>query len=285
MEKNKPAGMQEHTIGSDNKAPIIPFHIEIPQVELDDLRSRLLNTRWPDELSDVGWNYGTPLSVVKEMTDYWVNEYNWREHEARFNQYLQYLTEIDGATIHFIHVRSKEPNAMPLILTHGWPTSFADYIDMIDLLTNPREHGGNPEDAFHVVIPSVPGYTFSGPTRETGWSSHRIAKAWAELMKRLGYEHYGAHGGDGGSLITRALGMIDPAHVIGVHVLQLFSFPSGDPTEMIDLNDDEKRRLEVLSTFSEKAGFSAIQSTRPQTLAYALTDSPAGQLAWNELLI
>ncbi|WP_194540572.1 epoxide hydrolase family protein [Paenibacillus sp. JZ16] len=264
---------------------IRPFRIEIPQAELDDLERRLVHTRWPDELPGVEWSYGTPLQVVKEMADYWLNDFDWRKYEEKFNQYPQYMTEIDGANIHFIHVRSEEPNAMPLILTHGWPGSFAEFIDMIDLLTDPRKHGGDAADAFHVVIPSVPGYTFSGPTRDKGWSSHRIARAWATLMNRLGYEQYAAHGGDGGALITRALGMVDPEHVVGVHMLQLFSFPSGDPAEMADLSEEEMRRLQVLSNFSEKAGFSAIQSTRPQTLAYALTDSPVGQLAWNELLM
>ncbi|MDQ0063019.1 epoxide hydrolase family protein [Paenibacillus harenae] len=264
---------------------IHPFRIEIPQAELDDLQNRLARTRWPDELPGVGWSYGTPMSVVKEMAEYWLNDYNWNEYEEKFNKYPQFITEIDGTNIHFLHVRSEEPNAMPLILTHGWPSSFAEFIDMIDLLTDPRKHGADAADAFHVVIPSVPGYTFSGPTRDTGWNSRRIAGAWATLMNRLGYERYAAHGGDGGSLITRALGMVDPDHVVGVHVLQLFSFPSGDPTEMTDLSEEEMRRLQILSNFSEKAGFSAIQSTRPQTLSYALTDSPAGQLAWNELLM
>lgn len=272
-------------MNNNNPTDIRPFRIEIPQAELDDLHARLTRTRWPDELPGVEWKYGTPLHVVKEMADYWLNGYDWRKYEAKFNRYPQFVTEIDGANIHFIHVRSKELNAMPLILTHGWPGSFAEFIDMIELLTDPLSHGGDASDAFHVVIPSVPGYTFSGPTRETGWSSRRIAGAWATLMNRLGYERYAAHGGDGGSLITRALGMVDPEHVVGVHVLQLFSFPSGDPAEMADLSEEETRRLQILSNFSEKAGFSAIQSTRPQTLAYALTDSPVGQLAWNELLM
>jgi pimeloyl-ACP methyl ester carboxylesterase len=282
---NNNAQVQGRNNKGGKETDIHPFRIEIPQSELDDLQSRLARTRWPDELPGIGWSYGTPLDVVKEMAEYWRNGYNWREYEAKFNKYPQFITEIDGTNIHFIHVRSEELNAMPIILTHGWPSSFAEFIDMIDLLTNPRKHGGDAADAFHVVIPSVPGYTFSGPTRDTGWNSRRTAETWATLMNRLGYERYAAHGGDGGSLITRALGMVDPDHVVGVHVLQLFSFPSGDPSEMTDLSEEEMRRLQILSNFSEKAGFSAIQSTRPQTLAYALTDSPAGQLAWNELLM
>ncbi|MFT4413304.1 epoxide hydrolase family protein [Fredinandcohnia humi] len=284
MEKYK-VSVQEKIIMGKEESTIHPFRIEIPQTEIDDLNDRLDRTRWPDELPGLGWSYGTPMHVVKEMVDYWRNGYNWREYEARFNSYPQFITEIDGANVHFFHVRSEEPNAMPLILSHGWPGSFAEFIDMIDLLTDPRSNGGDPNDAFHVVIPSVPGYTFSGPTRDTGWNSRRIARAWASLMNRLGYERYAAHGGDGGSLITRELGMVDSEHVIGVHVLQLFSFPTGDPSEMSDLSEEDKRRLQILSNFSEKSGFSAIQSTRPQTLAYALTDSPAGQLAWNELLM
>ncbi|MBB6633118.1 epoxide hydrolase family protein [Cohnella thailandensis] len=282
---NNNAHVQERNHQDGDNADIRPFRIEVPQEALDDLLERLDRTRWPDELPGVDWTYGTPLNVVKEMAHYWRNDYDWRKHEAKFNRYPQFVTEIDGANIHFIHARSEEPNAMPIILTHGWPGSFAEFIDMIDLLTDPRSHGGDAADAFHVVIPSVPGYTFSGPTRETGWSSNRIARAWATLMNRLGYDRYAAHGGDGGSLITRALGMADPDHVVGVHVLQLFSFPSGDPAEMANLSEEDMRRLQILSNFSEKAGFSAIQSTRPQTLAYALTDSPVGQLAWNELLM
>lgn len=283
--ENHMVTVQEKLIKGKEESTIRPFRIEIPQTEIDDLHDRLDRTRWPDELPGVGWSYGTPIHIVKEMINYWRNGYNWREYEARFNRYPQFITEIDGTNVHFFHVRSKEPNAMPLILTHGWPGSFAEFIGMIELLTDPRSHGGDPNDAFHVVIPSVPGYTFSGPTRDTGWNSRRIAKAWATLMNRLGYERYAAHGGDGGSLITRELGMVDPEHVIGVHVLQIFSFPTGDPSEMSDLSEEDMRRLQILSNFNEKAGFSAIQSTRPQTLAYALTDSPAGQLAWNELLM
>lgn len=218
--ENHMVTVQEKLIKGKEESTIRPFRIEIPQTEIDDLHDRLDRTRWPDELPGVGWSYGTPMPIVKEMVDYWRNGYNWREYEARFNRYPQFITEIDGTNVHFFHVRSKEPNAVPLILTHGWPGSFAEFIDMIDLLTDPRSHGGDPNDAFHVVIPSVPGYTFSGPTRDTGWNSRRIARAWATLMNRLGYERYAAHGGDGGSLITRELGMVDPENVIGVHVLQ-----------------------------------------------------------------
>ncbi|MFJ5546571.1 epoxide hydrolase family protein [Streptomyces sp. NPDC093225] len=262
-----------------------PFRIDVPQDALDDLRERLARTRWPDAAPDEGWAYGVPLDHVRQLAEYWGREYDWRAHEARLNAFPQFTTEIDGADVHFLHVRSPEPDALPLVLTHGWPGSFAEFVDMIGPLADPRAHGGDPADAFHVVVPSIPGYTFSGPTRDRGWSSRRVAAAWDTLMRRLGYEQYGAHGGDAGALVGRQLGLLNPKGLVGTHVLQLFSFPSGDPAEMAGLTEDDMARLAVLANFQDKAGFSAIQSTRPQTLAYALTDSPAGQLAWNELIM
>jgi len=260
---------------------IRPFRIDVPQADLDDLRDRLARTRWPDELPGVGWDYGIPLSYLRELAEYWRTRYDWRAAEQRLNEFPQFTTTIDGATVHFLHVRSPEPDALPLVLTHGWPGSIVEFQEIIGPLTDPRAHGGNPADAFHLVVPSIPGYGFSGPTRETGWNVRRVATAWAELMSRLGYQRYGAQGGDWGSAISRDLGVVDPDQVVGVHVNMLFSTPPSDPAEMADLTDDEKARLGMAERYrDELSGYMKIQSTRPQTLAYALTDSPVGQLAW-----
>jgi len=273
MTDTKPAGEE-----------VRPFRIEVPEADLDDLRERLARTRWPDELPDVGWTYGVPLGYVKEMAEYWRSRYDWRAHEARLNAFPQFTTTVDGTNVHFIRVRSPEPEALPLILTHGWPGSIAEFLDVIGPLADPRAYGGDPTDAFDVVVPSVPGYGLSGPTHETGWDTARVAKAWDQLMKRLGYERYGAHGGDAGALVSRELGILNPPGLVGVHVLQIFAFPSGDPGELEDLSDYDREALEILSGFEAQAGYLRIQQTRPQTLAYGLTDSPAGQLAWNSEL-
>ena len=257
---------------------IHPFRIEVPQADLDDLRARLARTRWPDQLDGVGWDYGIPLDYVRELADYWRTGYDWRVHERELNGFPQFTTAIAGQRVHFLHVRSPEPDAVPLIMTHGWPGSVVEFTKVIGPLTDPRAHGGDPADAFHLVIPSIPGYGFSGPTREPGWNVARIALAWDELMTRLGYERYGAQGGDWGSSISRELGVSVPGHVIGVHLNMLFTSASPDDP---GLTDEDKRRLERSRQFRATGmGYGAIQSTRPQTLAYALTDSPAGQLAW-----
>jgi epoxide hydrolase len=272
------------TAAERSDTTIQPFRIDIPEADLDDLRDRLTRTRLPDELPGVGWGYGVARDYVKEMVEYWRTSYDWRKQEARLNEFPQYTTTIDGANVHFLHVRSPEPNAIPLILTHGWPGSVAEFLDVIGPLADPRSHGGDAADAFDVVVPSIPGYGFSGPTRDTGWDSSRIARAWDELIHNLGYDRYGAHGGDAGSLITRELGILKPPGLVGVHMLQIFAFPSGDPAEMADLSDFEKEGFEILSNFESVSGYLKIQQTRPQTLAYGLTDSPAGQLAWNSEL-
>ncbi|WP_437312797.1 epoxide hydrolase family protein [Sorangium sp. So ce385] len=260
---------------------IRPFRIDIPQAALDDLRDRLARTRWPDELPSAGWSYGVPLGYLKELAAYWRTTYDWRRHEARLNEHPQFTTTIDGQRIHFLHVRSPEPGALPLIVTHGWPSSVVEYLDVIGPLTDPRAHGGDPADAFHLIIPSLPGYGLSGPTREAGWGARRIARAWAELMRRLDYPRYGAQGGDWGTWISREVGLVDPEHVLGVHTNGLVSWPSGDPEELIGLTDAEQTRLKAAETYlRELYGYKKIQSTRPQTLAYALSDSPVGQLAW-----
>ncbi len=261
-----------------NDAQIHPFRIDVPQADLDDLRARLARTRWPDQLQDTGWEYGLPLDYLRELAEYWRASYDWRVHERQLNAFPQFTTTIQGQRVHFLHVRSAEPDAVPLVMTHGWPGSVVEFTKVIGPLTDPRAHGGDPADAFHLVLPSIPGYGFSGPTREPGWNVARIALAWDELMTRLGYERYGAQGGDWGSAISRELGISVPGHVIGVHLNMLFSSGSSDEPGLTEV---EKHRLDRSRQFRATGmGYGAIQSTRPQTLAYALTDSPAGQLAW-----
>jgi pimeloyl-ACP methyl ester carboxylesterase len=226
-----------------------------------------------------------PVDYLKGLVDYWRHSYDWRKHEARLNQYPQFTTEIDGANIHFLHVRSPEADATPLVLVHGWGGSIADFLNMIGPLSDPRSYGGSPTDAFHLVIPSLPGFGLSGPTREPGWTSRRIARALAELMRRLGYDRYGAQGGDWGAFIAPDLDRVDPDHVIGVHVnaASVGFIPLGDvpDEELATFTELEKARLARMQAyFSEGYGYFQIQATRPQTLAYSLNDSPVGQLAW-----
>ncbi|WP_367127476.1 epoxide hydrolase family protein [Saccharothrix sp. HUAS TT1] len=258
-----------------------PFRIEIPQADLDDLDRRLAQTRWPDEVPGVGWARGVPVGYLKELAEYWRTGYDWRAMEARLNALPQFTTEIDGANIHFVHVTSPEPDATPLLITHGWPGSFAEYLDVIGPLTDPRAHGGDPADAFHVVIPTLPGFGFSGPPGAAGWGVKRIAAAWKQLMRQLGYERYVSQGADLGLLVALELGLIDPEHVAGVHLNMLVTFPPDDPAEMANLTDQDMRRLGQLQHFDlELSGHVKLQASRPQTISYALTDSPVGQLAW-----
>ncbi|WUD69698.1 epoxide hydrolase [Nocardia sp. NBC_00508] len=258
-----------------------PFRIEVPQAELDDLRDRLARTRWPAHLPGDGWTAGVPLDYLRDLAEYWRTSYDWRAHEAKLNEFPQFTTTIDGTNVHFLHVRSPEPDALPLIITHGWPGSVAEFMKVIGPLTDPRAHGGDPADAFHVVAPSIPGFGFSGPTGEAGWTVRRVASAFAELMRRLGYVRYGAQGGDFGYVISHDLGVVDSESVVGVHVNMLMAMPPQNPAEIAGLTDDDKARLEKLSRFTtDFAGYRVLQSTRPQTAAYAFTDSPAGQLAW-----
>jgi epoxide hydrolase len=250
---------------------ITPFRIDIPQAELDELRERLAQTRWPDELPGVGWAYGAPLGHVRDLAEHWRTTYDWRAHEARLNAFPQYTTEIDGANVHFLHVESPVPDALPLILTHGWPGSIVEFLNVIEPLAG---------SGFHLVIPSIPGYGFSGPTTETGWEVARIGRAWAELMRRLGYDRYGAQGGDWGSAISRHVGIAAPEHVVGVHLNTLSTYAPRDD-ELEGLTDAERDRIATRARFLQDGlGYGIQQSTRPQTLAYALTDSPVGQLAW-----
>jgi pimeloyl-ACP methyl ester carboxylesterase len=266
-------------------AEIRPFRIDVPQDDLDDLQDRLARTRLPDELPEVGWSRGVPLDYIKELAEYWREGYDWRRWEARLNEFPQFVTEIDCQNIHFLHVRSPEPDALPLILTHGWPGSIVEFVAIMGPLTDPRGYGGDAADAFHVVAPSIPGFGFSGPTREAGWTEQRVAEAWAELMRRLGYERYGAQGGDVGAGVSPSLGRVAPDKVVGVHVnaatVGFMPFPPLEESELGELTDVEKWRVDRIGHFmNEMFGYAQIQSTRPQTLAYGLTDSPVGQLAW-----
>ena len=263
-------------------AALEPFRVAIPQADLDDLQDRLSRTRWPDALDGAGWTYGVPLGYVRELVGHWIDGYDWRAHEARLNEHDQFVTTIDDQRIHFLHVRSPEADALPLIATHGWPMSVFEYVDLIGPLTDPKAHGGDPGDAFHLVVPSLPGVAFSGPTRDAGWDTRRTARAWVELMARLGYDRYGAHGNDAGSQISPEVGRCDPDAVVGVHVTQLFSFPSGDPSEFQNLSEEDQAALQFLEGFTQGGGlaYNAYQSAQPQTLAYAMHDSPAGWLAW-----
>jgi pimeloyl-ACP methyl ester carboxylesterase len=257
-----------------------PFRIEIAQSELDDLSERLADTRWPSELPGVGWSRGVPLSYLRDLAEYWRTEYDWREHEARLNELPHFTTTIDGANVHFLHVRSPEADSLPLLLLHGWPGTFVDFLEMVGPLTDPRSHGLDPSSAFDVVIPSVPGHGFTRLSG-AGWTHTRCASAYVELMARLGYERYGVQGGDHGSFQAPLVGRLDPSRVVGVHVNALLAFPSGDPAELNGLTDLEADRLTRLEQFqAEQMGYIHIQGTRPQTLAYGLTDSPVGQLAW-----
>lgn len=262
---------------------IRPFRIDVPQVALDDLADRLRRALYPSELPGVGDSYGVEGGRIRDLAGHWLDGFDWRAVEARINAHPQFVTEIDGEDIHFLHVRSSRPDATPIVLTHGWPGTIVEYLDVIGPLTEP-ESAADP--AFHVVIPSLPGFGFSGPTRSTGWNRFRTARAWAQLMARLGYDRYGAVGNDAGSMISPELGRIDGEHVIGVHVTQLFSFPSGDPAEFEHLTADDHAALAHLQWFMDnKFAFNALHSQQPQTVAFALADSPVGLLAWNAQLM
>jgi pimeloyl-ACP methyl ester carboxylesterase len=270
------------------------FRVSIPQADLDDLADRLARTRWPASLPGAawdpaapgaGWERGVPVGYLRELAEYWRDGFDWRAQEARLNSYPQYLARIGGQKIHFLHVKSPEPDATPLLLLHGWPGSVVEFLRVIGPLSDPRSHGGGPAPAFDLIIPSLPGFGFSGPVTEPGWGSRRIAGALAELMARLGYGRYGAQGGDFGAFVAPDLGRVDPDHVIGVHVnaATMGFIPFGDipDQDLATFSPAEKERAQRLQGYlSEGNGYFQIQSTRPQTLSYGLTDSPAGQLAW-----
>ncbi|MFJ1867590.1 epoxide hydrolase family protein [Streptomyces sp. NPDC088097] len=272
----------------DDPDAVRPFRLETAAGELDDLAARLRRTRWPDELPGVGRAYGMPLGELRELVRYWLEEYDWPAAEARLNEWPQFTTVIDGARVHFAHLRSPEPDAVPLLMTHGWPGSLVEFQQVAGPLTDPRAHGGDPADAFHLVLPSIPGFTLSGPTVETGWEFKRVARAFATLMERLGYDAYGVQGGDWGAAVSRELGLIRPERVLGVHLNLLpGAGATAEPTEVELAALEPGERERTLASWEryrvwarERQGYADIQATRPQTLAYALNDSPVGLLAW-----
>ena len=258
---------------------VTPFRIEIPEADLSDLRQRLQRTRWPEAETVTDWSQGVPQAYLQDLCRYWADTYDWRATEARLNGLPQFRTEIDGLGIHFIHVRSPHADALPLVLTHGWPGSIVEFLKVIGPLSDPTAYGGDPADAFHVVCPSLPGYGFSDKPARPGWNVERIAGAWTRLMARLGYERYGAQGGDWGTSITTSIGQQDPEHVAGIHVNPPIAAP--DPATFNDLTELERAALDAMENAQEReSGYSAQQSTRPQTLGYGLVDSPAGLCAW-----
>ena len=261
---------------------IRPFTVEVPQADLDDLAHRLQDTRFAPAAPGDSWEYGTPEAYLRDMVERW-QSLDWREVEARINAHPNFRTEVDGQTIHFVHVRSAEPGARPLLLAHTYPGSFLEFLPMIGALTDPVAHGGHAEDAFHVVIPSMPGFGFSTPVVDGAWTMDRVARAYDVLMRRLGYASYGVHGSDAGAMIGRELAVLDPEGFLGAHVLQLFSFPSGDPAELEGFGPKEYAALEHLQWFQKVGGYNAMNGSRPQTVAAGLSDSPVGQLAYSEL--
>jgi epoxide hydrolase len=262
---------------------VTPFRVEIPQSDLDDLQQRLARTRWPQASPGAGWSRGVPLDYLQALVAYWAGGYDWRAQEARLNAVPQFTTGIDGQTVHFLHVRSPEPDALPLILTHGWPSSPVEFLRLVGPLSDPRAHGGDPADAFHLVIPSLPGYGFSTPLAGEGWGNlYRVAMAWAELMRRLGYERYAVQGTDAGAGVAGLLAAVDGGRVAGVHLTgTAAAMPFGPPLTLEGLSPQDRERAERFNAFrAEGLGYLHLQATRPQTLAYALTDSPVAQLAW-----
>ncbi len=259
---------------------IRPFTLAIPDSELDDLRRRIDLTRWPEREPVDDWSQGAPLAAVRDLVAYWRDGYDWRRCEARLNGFGQFITEIDGLDIHFIHVRSPHPGAVPLVLTHGWPGSVIEFMDTIEPLADPVAHGGRAEDAFHVVVPSLPGYGFSGKPVATGWNVERIARAWTELMRRLGYgERWFAQGGDWGAIMTSVLAGQAPEGLAGVHVnMPVARLTAEDRT---DTSPEAQRAFAAGANYKKwESGYSTIQSTRPQTIGYGLVDSPVALAAW-----
>jgi pimeloyl-ACP methyl ester carboxylesterase len=262
---------------SDAKA-IVPFTLKIPESALIDLRRRLEATRWPERETVADWSQGVPLARIQALVEYWLTKYDWRRCEAMLNRFGQFKTQIDGLRFHFLHVRSRHANALPLILTHGWPGSVIEFHKVIGPLTEPTAHGGKAEDAFHVVVPSLPGYGFSDRPTQTGWNSVKTAAAWTQLMPRLGYKRYVAQGGDWGASVTTELAHLRPPELAGIHLNMLFVLPRVLPKE---LSEEEQAALAALDNFGKEGfGYAKQQATRPQTLGYALTDSPVGQAAW-----
>lgn len=258
---------------------IEPFHLAIPEVELTDLHRRLSKVRWPDRETVGDISQGPPLAKVQALCEYWRDSYDWRRCETMLNGFGQYRTEIDGLGIHFLHIRSPEPDAMPLILTHGWPGSVLEFRDVIGPLTDPAAHGGDPGDAFHLVIPSLPGFGFSDQPSGTGWDLGRIADAWATLMKRLGYSRWTAQGGDWGAAVTTTIGHKSPPGCVGIHLNFVMYQPTSD--EIQHATEHEQQMLASARRYEQLlSGYAKVQGTRPQTIGYALADSPVGLAAW-----
>lgn len=260
-------------------ARIQPFRVDIREWELSDLRARLRGTRWPEAETVDDWSQGVPLAYVEDLCRYWADDYDWRATEQRLNELPQFHTEIDGLAIHFLHVRSPHADAVPLVITHGWPGSVVEFLKVVGPLADPPRYGGDAGDAFHVICPSLPGYGFSGKPRTPGWGVQRIADAWAELMSRLGYTRYGAQGSDWGTSISACVAQQDPAHVIGIHLTPPLAPP--DPETLDDLTEGERAALASLDhSATWDSGYSQEHATRPQTIGYALVDSPAALCAW-----
>lgn len=267
---------------------IHPFRIQVPQDDIEELHARLARIRRPDQLPGVGWSYGIPNDVVSSLAERWRGGYDWRQAEAQLNQWPQYTTVIDSTTVHFAHIRSPEPDAVPLLMTHGWPGSLVEFVHVVGPLTNPSAHGAQGAQAFHLVLPSIPGFAFSGPTPSPGWGVHRMALAFGELMSRLGYSRYAVQGGDWGATISRELGRIRPENVIGVHLnfmrwAAVWTEPTTAELALLEPGEREQvlaswRRTERWNR--DQCAYFFEQQTRPQTVAHALADSPAGQLAW-----
>ncbi|MFI9456715.1 epoxide hydrolase family protein [Amycolatopsis sp. NPDC052450] len=260
------------------------FRIDIPQSELDDLADRLARTRWPSALPGAEWSRGVPVAYLKDLAEYWRDGYDWRAWEKQLNEFPQYTTEIDGQRVHFLHVRSPEPDAIPLIMTHSWPNSIAEFLHVLGPLTDPRAHGLDPSRAFHVVAPSLPGFGFSSfpePADERPWDIARVARTWAELMSRLGYERYGAHGNDAGALVTPCLAVHASEHVIGSHITSGLGVPMGDPADFEGLTERDQADLAgLMERFAGGSGYAPYLTNRPQTLSFGFLDSPVAQLAY-----
>ncbi|MFE9744018.1 epoxide hydrolase family protein [Saccharothrix saharensis] len=254
---------------------IRPFRIDVPQAQLDDLNARLANTRWPAELPGVGWSRGVPVDYLKDLAEHWRTTYDWRAHEAELNAHPQFTATIDGQNVHFLHVRSPEPDALPLVLLHGWPGGVTDFLDVIGPLSDPRAHGGDPAHAFHLVVPSLPGFGFSTPLAGPGMGAARMAGVLVGLMAALGYDRYGVQGYDTGAWVAPEMGGQAPDRVVGIHLNALLTFPDG---EVDGLTEVEQRRWAAMQDFND--GYLQCNAKRPQTVAYGLHDSPVGQLAW-----
>lgn len=262
---------------------IEPFEIAIPQGDLDDLTRRLQQTRWPEDIANDDWSYGANTAYIRALTDYWLHHYNWREREALMNSFAQFRTDIDGLPIHFIHEKGKGPNATPLVLSHGWPWTFWDYHKVIGPLTDPAAYGGDPADAFDVIVPSLPGYGFSTPLTVPGVNWWKTSAIWVKLMDRLGYDRFGAHGGDWGSFISAELGHRFPERMTGVHLSTPapLNFMSGGEWDPEDYTPEEQEKLTRMAAIrGGETGYFLLQATKPQTIATALADSPVGLLAW-----